>query len=63
MFQYCNFLLQVCFYRVYEVIILRFDNPLCAQACYLPKENKEILSSIPLFYSFQNPIVHRVALT
>jgi hypothetical protein len=37
---------------------------LCARSSflYLLQESKKILFSAPLFYSFQNPIVHQVAL-
>jgi hypothetical protein len=38
--------------------VLKFFEVFC-----LPKESKKILSSIPLFYSFQNPVIHKVALT
>jgi hypothetical protein len=50
-------------YKTYEVSLLKLDNPLCAKVFCLPKENKKILSYAPLFYFFQNPIVHLVALT
>jgi hypothetical protein len=41
--------------KVCEVVLLRFDNPLSIEAFCLRKESK-ILISIPLFYSFQNPV-------
>ncbi len=46
------------FVRINEVVLLRFDSSLCVEIFCLPKENKKILSSTPLFYSFQNLIIH-----
>ncbi len=42
---------------------MNLDNPFRVKCFCLPKESKEIFSSLPLFYFFQNPLVHRVALT
>jgi hypothetical protein len=49
--------------KVYEVALLRLDNPLCVEAFCLLKESRKSFSVAPLFYFFQNPIVHQVALT
>ncbi len=49
--------------KVYEVGLLRFDNPLCVEAFCLPKQRTKILTFTLLFYSFQNPVGHWVALT
>ncbi len=45
------------------LVVLRFDNPFCVEAFCLLKESNKILSYVHLFYSFQNPVVHRKALT
>lgn len=50
-------------YKVYEVVLLRFHSSFCVEALSLLKKSNKILSSTPLLYSFQNLIVHRVALT
>jgi hypothetical protein len=50
-------------HKIYEVIILKFNNPLCVELFCLPKDSKKILSSTPLVYSFQNSIIHQVVLT
>ncbi len=71
-FEYYNFLYASsfpCIYfkfvsvKVYEVVLLRFDNPLSVEDFCLPKDNKKILSSTPLFYSFQNLVIHMFTLT
>jgi hypothetical protein len=49
--------------KVYEVTLLKLDNPLCVEVFCLPKESKKIFSFVPLFYFFQNLIIHQVALT
>jgi hypothetical protein len=41
--------------KVYEVVLLRFDIPFCVEVFCLLKES---LFYAPLFYSFQNLIVH-----
>ncbi len=48
---------------MYEVALLNLNNLLCVKSLCLPKENKEISSLAPLFYFFQNLVIHQVALT
>jgi hypothetical protein len=49
---------------VYDVaLLLRLDSPLHVEIFCLPKESKKIFSFAPLFYFFQNPVVHWMALT
>jgi hypothetical protein len=57
------FALGLFWQKVYEVVLLRFDNPFCVEVFCLPKESKKIFVSIPLFYSFKNSVVHQVAIT
>jgi hypothetical protein len=59
----CIFAPSLFIKKVYEVVLWRFNNPHCVEGFCLLKENKKILSFAPLFYSFQNLVVHRVALT
>jgi len=54
----CMYALGLFMQKVYEVVLLRFDNPLCVEAFSLLNESNKILSYVHLFYSFQNPIVH-----
>jgi len=42
---------------------LKLNNPLCVEVFCLPKDSKKIFSFVPLFYFFQNLVVHQVALT
>jgi hypothetical protein len=49
-------------YKVCEVVLLKFDSPFCVEVFCLLKESNENLPFVPLFYSFQNLVVHRVAL-
>ncbi len=43
--------------------LLRFNSLICVEFFCLPNESNKILSYAPLFYSFQNPIIHWLALT
>ncbi len=56
------FVLGLFLYEVYEVVLLSFDRLFVSNFFCLFKESKKIISYAPLFYSFQNPIVHWVAL-
>jgi hypothetical protein len=54
----CMLVLGLFLWKVYEATLLRLDSPFCVKAFLLPKENKKIFFSTPLFYFFQNLIIY-----
>jgi hypothetical protein len=54
----CIFASNLFLQKVYDVVLLKFDNPFCIDFFFLPKESKKILTYTLLFYSFQNLVIH-----
>jgi hypothetical protein len=60
---FLEFFSSLYLWKVYEFVLLRFYNFFCVEVFLLPKESKKNYFFAPMFYSFQNLVVHWVALT